>query len=103
MKKRNNREQTITGIVFPDEWDNEDNVISVGIETDEGEEYIFEPNDKSKELVSLVDYEVQVTGTVRERLDGEMIIDVKNFEVFDLDEEDFSDDEYNYEDDEVWR
>jgi hypothetical protein len=101
MKKKNKKEQKIRGTVLPDKWDDANNVIGVAIETEEGEEYIVEPNERSNQLLPFVDELIEATGIVRERLDGAFTISVKRFEAFGPHDEDF-DDTY-YQDDEDWR
>lgn len=80
MKKEKAKEQTITGIVIPAEWDDDDNVIGVAIETDDFEEYVVEDNEKGRELLAFIDYEVEATGSVRKQRDGEMTISVRRYE-----------------------
>lgn len=103
MKKQKSKELTINGIVLPERWDDNDNVVGVAIETEEGEEYYVEPNERATQLLAFLDSEVEVTGIVREQLDGSMTISVNRFEAFDTDEDDEYDDddwEEHYDDDE---
>ena len=74
-------EISITGTVFADDWDDEDNVTAVVIETAEGELYNVSENAKGKELYKLIDKNVKVTGTVVEDIDGEKVITVMAYEV----------------------
>lgn len=80
MKKEKTKEETITGIVIPAEWDDDDNIIQVAIQTEDYDEYLVEHNEKGKELLSFIDYEVEAVGHVRKRKDGEMTITVKRYE-----------------------
>ncbi len=102
MKRQKHKERTINGVVLPDKWDDQDNVIGVIIKTSDGEQYIVEPNERSNQLLAFVDEVVEATGTVRERLDGGMTISVNRFEGFGpYDQEpDEEDDDYDYYDDE---
>lgn len=104
MKKEKAKEQTITGIVIPAEWDDDDNVIRVAIQSEDYEEYLVEHHGKGKELLAFIDYEVEATGTVRERRDGEMTINVKRYESLGEyeEDEDFEDehDKHRYSEDE---
>lgn len=88
MKKKTGRECTITGIVVPEDWDENDNVIRVAIKMLDYEEYIVEHNKKGKELLAFVDNKLRFTGTIRERLDGDMIITVKSYEPIKENDED---------------
>jgi hypothetical protein len=103
MKRNNKKEQTISGIVLPDRWDDLDNVIGVAIETAEGEEYIVEANERSNQLLHFLDEEVQATGIIRERLDGDLTISVKRFEAFDTPREVDFDENYYSEEEEDWQ
>ena len=93
MKRKKGRERTITGIVVPEDWDEKGNVIRVAIKMFDSQEYVVEYNKKGKELLAFVDNKVRVGGTVRERLDGDMIISVKSFEPIKENDED-REDEY---------
>ncbi len=88
MTKKKTKERTITGIVVPDDWDENGNVIRVAIKAPDYVEYVVERNRKGKELLTFVDEKVKATGTVRERLDGDMIITVKSYEPFKENDED---------------
>ena len=80
MKKEKTKEETITGIVIPAEWDDDDNIIQVAIPTEDYDEYLVEHNEKGKELLAFINYEVEAVGPVRKRKDGEMTITVKRYE-----------------------
>jgi hypothetical protein len=106
--KRKNDEHTIKGVVFEDEWDDQDNVVGVGLETANGEEYIVESNEVSSQLIGLVDHLVEATGLVRERIDGDMTINVETFRSFAphddfLDETDDFDDDYYIDEEDDWK
>ena len=81
MKRKKGKERTITGIIVPQDWDDNDNVIRVAIKTQDYQEYVIEHNKKGKELLAFIDHKVKATGTVRERLDGDIIISVKSYEL----------------------
>lgn len=59
------RQATIRGLVAPAEWDEEDNLVAVVIEADDEERYRVDPKGKGEQLLDLVDWYVEVTGTVR--------------------------------------
>ena len=80
MKGKKTRERTISGTVVPEDWDNRDNVTRVAIRTPDYQEYVVEHNKAGKQLLSLIDSKLRVRGTIRERLDGDVIISVKSFE-----------------------
>ena len=103
MKKKQpvkEREETIVGYVLPAEWDNEDNVISISIST-EDDDYVVELNKLGEELFDFLDEDVEVTGVIREDRDGTKRIRVTNYEVLEETEEDHDEDEdLDYDEDE---
>ena len=87
MKGKKTKERTISGTVVPEDWDDSDNVTRVAIKTPDYQEYMVEHNEVGRQLLSLLDSKLRVKGTVRERLDGDMIISVKSFERIEEEEE----------------
>ena len=83
MKRDEARERTICGVILPDEWDEDGNVTSIGIETIDGEDYIIYLNKMGKELLSFVDYKVEATGTVKEMY-GDYIFTVTRYHLIHL-------------------
>lgn len=98
--KGKNKERTITGIVIPGEWDDDDNITKVAIQTEDYDEYLVEYSGKGKELSAFIDYNVEVTGTVKRLANGEMSINVKKYQALEdyeeeaYDESPDDDDEY---------
>jgi len=101
MKKRKSKELTINGVVLPERWDDHDNVTEVAIETEDGEEYYVEPNERATQLLAFIDSEVEATGIVREQLDGSLTISVERFEAFGTHDDD-DDWEEDLDDDDDW-
>jgi hypothetical protein len=102
MKEKKGKESTISGIVVPNEWDDSDNVTRVAIQTENDEEYTVEYNPKGKELLRLLDHEVEVKGVVRQTPDGDMIISVKKYESLgEYDEDELGQDDEDEEDDKL--
>src|SRR4030065_2313528 len=99
MKKKQavtEREETIVGYVIPSEWDNEDNVISISISTDD-EDYLVDLNKLGEELFDFLDEDVEVTGIVRDDKDGTKRIRVTSYEVLeDVEDENEEDEDLNY-------
>ena len=81
MRKKKSRQRTITGVIVPEDWDADDKVIRVGIKTSDYREYIIEYNRQGRELMSLINHQVRVTGKIRERLDGEFMLNVEGYEL----------------------
>ena len=75
-------EESITGTVYADDWDDKGNVTLVVIETADGELYYVSEDAKEKELLKLVEKNVKVTGVV-EDAGGEKIITVVSYEIMD--------------------
>ena len=75
-------EESITGTVYADDWDDKGNVTLVVIETADGELYYVSEDAKGKELLKLVEKDVKVTGVV-EDAGGEKIITVVSYEIMD--------------------
>jgi hypothetical protein len=99
MEKQKLEERTINGTVLPDIWDDEDNVVGVVIETEDGVEYIVEANETSNRLLALIDDLVEATGVVNKRFGGDMTIRVESFKVIGpYDKEPDEDEDYDDED-----
>jgi hypothetical protein len=79
MPIRAAEEDAIVGTVVAASTDANGKVTAIKIETDEGD-YAVAGNDKAKELMALIDKDVEVTGTVKES-GGKKIITVTSFEV----------------------
>jgi len=99
MKKdKTAKEETIVGYVVPSEWDNDDNVVSIAISTEE-DDYLVEMNKLSEELFDFLDEDVEVTGLVREDRDGTKRIRITSYEVLEDVDDDFEEEEdYNFDD-----
>jgi hypothetical protein len=72
-------EESVTGTVYADDWDDKGNVTLVVIETADGELYYVSDDAKGKELLKLVDKNVKATGVVEDS-GGEKIITVTGYE-----------------------
>ena len=94
--KTKTKEENIRGYVVPTDWDNDDHVIEVSIQTD-NDDFEVDQNGLGKELLEFLDKEVEVTGIVHEDRYGMKRITVSDYEV--LSEED---DEDEREDDDDW-
>jgi len=85
------QDTTITGIVIPVEWDEEENVIAVAISftiepedsTEEAytEDYLVGDTEKGNELIQLVDEVVEATGTVETDEYGNKTIYVESYRI----------------------
>jgi hypothetical protein len=86
MKGKKKAHSTITGIIIPAEWGENDEVTAVSIQTTDDEEYLVDPNKKGKELLDFIDWQVEATGIVKEE-DGNAIFKVSSYSLMDEDEE----------------
>ena len=73
-------EVSVTGTVYPDDWDDKGNVTLVVVETSDGEIYYVSGDATGKELFKLLEKNVRVRGTV-EDAGGEKVITVKKYEI----------------------
>jgi hypothetical protein len=98
MKREDSSEEiTITGYVTPRDWDWNDVVSAVSIETHD-DVYAIEPNSLGEELFSELDSEVEVTGFLEKDRDGTKRITVTSYEVL-IEPGDREEENYGYDDD----
>lgn len=81
MKSKTTAKQTVTGIITPQKWDRKGNVTGVSIQAFDESEYIVNSYKRGKELLDFINEKVKVTGKLRERLDGKVLIEISQFEV----------------------
>ncbi len=72
---------TITGTVYEDQWDENDNPIAVVIDANDGEEYKISSEGKGRELLKLDNQELKATGVVVEDGEGQKTIKVTEYEI----------------------
>jgi hypothetical protein len=97
MKREDSTEEIIiTGYVTPTDWDWNDEVSAVSIETHD-DMYALEPNSLDEELFNELDSEVEVTGFREKDRDGTKRITVTSYEVLTR-AGDREDQNYGYED-----
>jgi len=78
-------ETTIRGFVVADDWDDDNEVVSVAVSTDDGDEYLVTRRGLGKDLLDHVDDYVEVVGVVHKDRYGDLSIDVTDFEVVTFD------------------
>ena len=98
-REKKGKEMTLTGFIAPVDWDNDDEVIAIGVST-EDEDYSVEMNKLGEELFDFLDEDVEVTGIVTEDRDGSKHITVTSYEVLDSDDDEEDDEEWGLDDDE---
>lgn len=71
---------TVRGVVIPIDWDESGNAISVAISSHDEKEYHVSKDEMGKQLLALIQQEVEVSGIVREKEDKRLIT-VKEYSV----------------------
>ena len=95
-KKMKTVEETLRGYVVATEWDKNDNVIEVSIQTDDNDYRVDDSNALGRELFDFLDQEIEVTGVVRQDRHGTNIITATDFEQLEEDDDfQFDDDDWN--------
>jgi hypothetical protein len=80
MQMHQNREITIRGTVLPAEWDRHGHVTSIGIGTEEDEDYIIFLDKIGEKLFKFVDRKVEARGTVK-NVYGDFVLTVNNYKL----------------------
>jgi co-chaperonin GroES (HSP10) len=83
VKSKGKHQQTVSGIIIPEKWDDKNNVIGVSIQAFDESEYIVNSCLDDKDLFDFIKKKVKVAGKVFERSDGKFNIEVNHFEVMD--------------------
>lgn len=69
----------VTGIIMPNNWDENGRVIQIAIYTNEEEVYLVRHNQKAKELLNYINKRTAVKGKILRGNDGKQFIVVKDF------------------------
>jgi len=89
------KQRTIRGTVARNRWDDNDNLIGVIIEADDGYDYVVKPEQQGEELLKHVDTIVEAQGVVTTEENQRYIL-VTSFDAIDADslfEDDDDDDD----------
>jgi hypothetical protein len=73
----------ITGIIMPNNWDENGRVIEIALYTNTEEVYTLEHNNLTQELISLLQKKVEIKGKIRKYPDGNRSISAHNYIVLD--------------------
>lgn len=79
MARKGTHNQTISGIVVPSQWDDTGKITGLTIQSFNENEYLVESRKIGKDLNSLLHKKVEVTGRVKEHLDGKKTIRIQAF------------------------
>ena len=80
-KTTNKSKNRFKGIVIPSKWDDDGNIIGITLHTHDEKTYVVESSRTGNELIKHVRKNVMVYGKIRQRLDGNTLIRVINYEV----------------------
>ncbi|MFO7556246.1 MAG: hypothetical protein R6W88_13670 [Desulfobacterales bacterium] len=83
VKSKGMLQQTVTGILIPEKWDEKNDVIGVSIQAIDENEYIVKSCRDDKNLFNFINKKIKVAGKVFERSDGKFNIEINRFEVED--------------------
>jgi len=81
MSRKNKYSTTIKGIVVPGTWDHHGNVTGVTIQGYDEKAYIVEHTQSGRGLMDHIHERVEVTGKIRERINGNISVNVKSYKV----------------------
>jgi hypothetical protein len=74
------KEKKIRGKIIPAKTDQKGEIIWIALLTDNKTEYLVERSKIGMELYPLIDHEIWVKGTFRERLDGKTLIKITHYQ-----------------------
>jgi hypothetical protein len=102
--RRKQQTEEVTGYVRATDWDWQDDMSGISLETHDDEEYVIDPNGLEEALFCEVDREVELTGSIEEDDDGTKLITVISYKS--LSDPDFQenedveyDEDYDYDED----
>ena len=81
MNTGKSRDVLIFGIVVPENWDEKGHVTGTAIHTYDEKEYIVEPAQVNMTLRAYLHKKIEISGKIKERLDGRTANNVRNYRV----------------------
>jgi hypothetical protein len=84
-----NQDIAATGIIMPNNWDENGKVIEIALYTNTEDLYTVEQNSLTQELIKFMHKRVEIKGKIRKHPDGKKSIAVQNYMVLEkiIDEE----------------
>jgi hypothetical protein len=79
-KKKAISRNGIEGLVIPNRWTENGEIIGIAIHTDKEEIYIVAHNRMEEELLKQLHIKVRIEGKIMERLDGSKLVQVRSFQ-----------------------
>ncbi len=70
---------TLTGIVIPADWNDDQEVVAVALATPDEKEYRIGDNRKGRELLDHLQHQVEVAGPLSEDEKGRRVITVRRY------------------------
>ena len=70
---------TLTGIVIPADWNDDQEVVAVALATPDEKEYRISGNRKGRELLDHLQHQVEVTGPLSGDEKGRRVITVRRY------------------------
>ena len=71
----------VTGIIIPNNWDENGRVVQLAIYTNKEDVYLVEHSRQGKELLDHINKRVVIKGEIGEGIDGNKLIVVNNYSV----------------------
>ena len=81
MRKKKTGDITIVGVVIPASWDEDGGMTGISIQATDEVEYVVEQDHLGHGLMTLVHKRVKAGGSIRQRLDGKIVIRIKEYEM----------------------
>jgi len=79
MAVKKEQTTTLTGIIIPADWNNRHEVIGAALATADEKEYRIGGNKKGRELLNLLQRQVEVIGSIDQDGKGRTVITVKRY------------------------
>jgi hypothetical protein len=70
---------TLTGIIIPADWNEDQEVVAVALATPDEKEYRVDVNRKGRELLDHLQHQAEVTGPLRKDEKGRRVITVRRY------------------------
>ncbi len=77
------QDSVITGIIMPNNWDENGKVTEIALYTDEEKVYVMENNNNAQELVRHLRKKIEIKGKIRNPPDGNKSISASTYMVLD--------------------
>jgi hypothetical protein len=81
MALKKTQSATMTGIIIPTDWNDDQEVVAVALATPDEKEYRIDVNRKGRELLAHLQQQVEVTGPLSEDEKGRRVITVRRYVV----------------------